>query len=262
MSTESQTIVPSCIPKKQFSRNQHGLICDTSVVYVYRDDGTIDWRRMIKPEFLVPHKQNFIKKGLPVPETTDGLKDTEILILLGGIKDLAKTRGYTQVSHSLTVPNDRYVASVCTITWIGNYETEGRAVSFSSAGDACDLTVNGLGKNFLAAIAENRAFCRAVRNFLNINIVSADEIGGDTSNDPQQEDSVLSLLRATVAQFGVSFETIKRKLIEEKVEGAEKFTALSDIPRYQQLELVARIKQKAAEREADKLKKEAEAASG
>src|ERR1017187_4253624 len=61
----------TCIPPKKFERNEYGLICDGSVSYVYNEDGTINWRKMIRPQFLVPNKQFFEKKGLPVPERSE-----------------------------------------------------------------------------------------------------------------------------------------------------------------------------------------------
>lgn len=240
----------SCIPPKKFGRNEYGLICDGTVTYVYKPDGTIDWRKMIKPEFLVPHKQYFERKGLPIPDTTDGLEDSQILILLGGIKSLAQTRGYSCVNYRVTAPSRDYVASVCEIVWIPNFETHNSSIVFSAIGDAHDGNTNGLGKNFLGAIAENRSFCRAVRNFLQVHIVAQDEIGGSLGETPTTENAAMSLLRETMAKFGVTFSAIKERLIKDKVEGAEAFTSVEDIPRFLQFDLVARIKLRAAERAA------------
>lgn len=238
----------NCVPPKKFERNEYGLICDGSVVYVYNDDGTINWRKMIKPEFLVPHKKWFQEKGLPVPETIDGLEDKQVLILLGGLKELAQTRGFESVSHVLTAPHENYVASVCSITWEPNYETRGESVKFSSIGDATPTNTSGVGKDFLAAIAENRAFCRAVRNFLKIHITAADEIGGNGTYESQPEDVSTALLREAMAKYNVSFEVVKAALIKDNVAGAEKFTGPQDISRFKQLELVERIKTKAAQK--------------
>ena len=64
---------------------------------------------------------------------------------------------------------------------VSNYETGGQPVSFSAIGDASLSNTFDFAQNYLAAIAENRAFVRCVRNFLKINIVAKDEIGPSNS---------------------------------------------------------------------------------
>ena len=39
-----------------YKRNEHGLL--ENVDYTFKEDGSIDWRAMIKPEFLYPNKEN------------------------------------------------------------------------------------------------------------------------------------------------------------------------------------------------------------
>jgi hypothetical protein len=239
-------LVPSCIPTKLFTRNEYGLICDNSIKYIFNDDGTINWRKMIKPEFLVPNKQIFERKGLPIPTSVEGLTDGEVLILLGGIKELAQTRGYAGVEYKVETPNKDYVVAVCKITWIPNYESNNQHVVFSAIGDAHEGNTTSFGRQFLGPIAENRAFCRTVRNFLKIHIVSQEEMGG--TSETIVEDVATVLLRETMLKFSISFEKIKEKLIKDGVENAEKFFNISDIPRFKQFELIERIKKKAAER--------------
>lgn len=229
------------IPK----RNNFGLL--ESVNYIFSEDGTINWRKMIKSEYLTPHKQVFEKKNNPVPSSIDGLDDRELLILLGGIKELAQLRGFTSVKYRVTAPTNDYVISVCQINWIPNYETEGLAVEFSGIGDANPSNTNGIGKNYLGPIAENRSFVRCVRNFLKIHIVSEAEIGGNFNSD-NPENPTSSLLRNTMTESGVTFELIKQKLVEEKFDGAENFKIIDDIPRVKQFELIERIKKKASEK--------------
>ena len=47
----------SCTPPKIFSRNEHGLIDDDSIKYLFTGEGLIDWRKMVKQEYLVPNRQ-------------------------------------------------------------------------------------------------------------------------------------------------------------------------------------------------------------
>lgn len=246
---------PLCgVPPKKFERNEYGLIADCSVNYVFNDDGTINWRKMINPKFLVPNKQVFERASKPVPKVIDGLEDRELLILLGGIKELAQIRGYHSVSHAVTCPSDDYVVSVCSITWIPNYETENRSITFSAIGDASPLNTTTFGKNYLGPIAENRAFVRSVRNFLKINIVSQEEIPANSSSEPEPMDVSGDLLATTMQQFNVTWEKVKDKLIEEKFDGAKDFTGPHEIPKFKQFELIQRIK------DANKKKKAATAA--
>src|SRR4051812_16530090 len=119
---------------KRITRNADGLI--EGVNYITNDKGQIDWRKMIKPEFLVVHKQAFEKRGEQVPASIEGLEDKDLLILLGGIKDLARLRGYTKSAPShIVVPSPEMVSVGWEITWIPNIETEGQAVT---TGDSAD----------------------------------------------------------------------------------------------------------------------------
>jgi hypothetical protein len=176
------------------------------------------------------------------------LKDYQLIILLGGIKELAQIRGYTDVKYEIVSPHHEYVAATCSITWIPNYETEGREVTFSAIGDASPRNTNSFASNFLGPIAENRAFVRCVRNFLKINIVGKEELGGadapptatntssttsDTSMDPR------SMLQAVMNEKGVSFEKLKAKLGSEGYGAVE---SLNDIPKLKTFELIERLK--------------------
>lgn len=236
--------VSNCVPPKTFKRNEFGLICD-GIQYVYNEDGSINWRKMIKPEYLVPNKQVFEKRGKSVPENIQGLDDRELLILLGGIKDLAQVRGYSCVNQVVTSTPDR-VSAVCSITYIPNYETEGRTVIFSDGADATPENTSPMGRQYLTPIAINRAFVRAVRNFLKINIVSQEEVGPLAYSET--DNASTSLLKNVMKEFGVTFEVIKNALIKDGVEKAADFTSPDEIPRFKQFELIERIKRKAAEK--------------
>ena len=153
---------------KLIKRDSKGLL--GGVKYTFNNEGLIDWRKMIKAEHLVPNKER--------TQETDvtKLKDYQLIILLGGIKELAQIRGYTNVKYEVTSPSSDYVIATCSIDWIPNYETEGNPITFSAIGDASPHNTKSFTKIFLAATAENRAFVRCVRSFLRINIVSKEEL--------------------------------------------------------------------------------------
>ena len=168
-----------------WKRNEHGLL--DSVDYVFNEDGSVNWRAMINPEHLYPNKDWFEMRKMPVPESIEGLDDSQLLIKLGGIKELAKLRGFKSVSYSIEESSDERVVIRCTIDWVKNYENleaDDCGCSFSSVANATLHNTNGFAAKFLECIAENRAFVRAVRNFLGIHIVGADEIDSSKNKSP------------------------------------------------------------------------------
>jgi hypothetical protein len=175
--SKQETSIP---PFEKYVRNEHGLI--KSVEYIYSEDGSIDWRAMIKPEFLYPNKGWFDIRNQSVPNSMDGLNDKQLLIMLGGIKELAKLRGFTDVAYQVSHIKEDYVVAKCQITWIGNYETNDRSVLFEDVANATANNTDDFCIKFLETIACNRAFVRCVRNFLNIHIVGADEIDRSKNN--------------------------------------------------------------------------------
>ena len=229
---------------KSIRRDKNGLL--TNVDYVFNDDGLIDWRKMIKSEFLVPNKDRTSETDVTK------LKDYQLIILLGGIKELAQIRGYTSVSYDVVSPSPEYVAATCSITWKPNYETEGEGVVFSAVGDASPHS--GFGQMFLAACAENRAFVRCVRNFLRINIVAQEELQGNSSkssggkgltnpyDSPEVKNNPHAILGNSMKEKGISFDILKQKLVEEDFKDAEDLSEVSDIPKSKVFELIERIK--------------------
>ena len=158
-----------------YKRNEHGLL--ENVDYIFNDDGSIDWRSMIKPEFLYPNKGWFEARNKPTPKTGEGLNDKQLLIMLGGIKELAKLRGYSSIDFEINNISDGYVTAKCTISWVDNYETAHEyCTTYSDVANATLANTDAFCAKFLETIACNRAFVRCVRNYLNIHIVGADEI--------------------------------------------------------------------------------------
>ena len=224
---------------KKIERDENGLLSDTD--YIFTDEGLIDWRKMIKPEYLVANKDS--SKG--VTDVTK-LKDWQLIILLGGIKELAQIRGYTNVTYDVVSPSSDYVVATCNITWRPNYETEGEGIVFSAIGDASPNNTTGFGRAFLAACAENRAFVRCVRNFLRINIVSKEELSGsgasfEQSNQQPNSSDPKVLLEALMKKKKVSFDMIKTKLEKEDYDTSE-LNSLSDLPKIKVFELIERLK--------------------
>jgi hypothetical protein len=225
-------------PPKLFNRNELGLLEDPPIPYVFNDDGSVNWRKMIRPEFLVPNKQKTQETDITK------LEDKDLLILLGGIKELAQIRGFKSVGYSIPTANPSYVMVGCTIVWVGNYETNNEEIIFEALADASPDNTQSFARNYLAAIAENRAFVRNVRNFLKINIVGQDEIGTKQVDEPLLENplSPVHVLSNLMKERNVTLDQIKKKLIKENFENADSISSLTDIPKPKIFELIERIK--------------------
>lgn len=227
-------------PPKLVSRNKYGLLEDENIKYVFNDDGLINWRGMVKTQYLVPNRQKTQEADV------SKLEDKDLLILLGGTKELAQIRGYTKVEYKVVAATENYFATSCRITWLPNYETNGKEIVFESLADASTSNTKSFARFFLAAIAENRAFVRCVRNFLKINIVSQEELGDvkvlDEAVAVENPTSPHNLLEKIMKDKGINFETLKERLVKEKFEKVDDIKAISDIPKAKIFELIERIK--------------------
>ena len=226
--------------KSQFiKRGTDGLI--SGVDYVFNEDGAIDWRAMVKAQYLVPDRNKTQETDVTL------LPDSQLIILLGGIKELAQIRGYTSVKYAVKCPSPEYVVATCSIDWVPNYETEGHVITFSAIGDASPNNTKSFAKNFLGPIAENRAFVRCVRNFLKINIVSQEELPENKANQtyPEQRQAAVgphSLLESAMREKKVTLANVKKRLEDEDYDGATDISTISDIPKVKVFELIERIK--------------------
>lgn len=236
-----------CVPPKDFNRNEFGLM--TNVNHSFNADGTVNWRKLVRQENLVINKsrKDEVEKkyGKTINELSPSeIDDTYLLILLAGIKEVAQLRGYQAVTYDVIQASKDYVAVKCAITWIPNYETNGKVIFFESLADATLDNTFSFAKNFLMAIAENRAFVRCVRNFLKIHVLGADEIGPTKGNNDINEPSATEpkvLLSNIMSAKKVSFEYLKKKMVEEKCDGAESWNGVDDIPKLKIFELINRL---------------------
>ena len=220
------------------NRDEHGL--KEGMDYVFDEENLVDWRKMISKEHLVPNRQKTKETDV------DKLDDKQLLILLAGIKKLASLRGYESVSYDVSESGQGVVA-VCQIRFIPNFETEGRAVTFSAIADATPSNTTNFGKIFLAAVAENRAFVRCVRNFLRINIVGSDEMSASNETYDTAETNIVQgidpyeKLQSIMMSKGISWDVLKQRLIDENFDDAAKMAALTEVPKKKVFELIERI---------------------
>lgn len=188
---------------KQFVRDEHGLL--KHVNYVFNEDGSVDYKKMIPTKYLVVNSEYFEKRQMEIPTSVEGLDDKQMLVLLGGIKELAKIRGIKSVSRRVVESGPDRAVIVVGITFIGNYETGGIDFYFEETANATLTNTNEFSQLFLETIASNRAFVRTVRNALRIDIVGTDELAtiprGNAGDAQSSEGQAWAALKATAERF-------------------------------------------------------------
>lgn len=213
------------------------------------ENGSINWRAMVKPEFLYPNKEWFEFRNKPVPESVEGLADNQLLIKLGGLKELAKLRGYESVSYEVVKCDRDYVVVKCKISWKTLLDESGVKEDYCVFEDMANATLentNDFCAKFLETIATNRAFVRCVRNYLGINIVGDDEIDkskNKTSSYEGVESTIVNITPQGLLKRQAKdklncesfddFKTFLRKLWVEKLyqnENIGDWKDFSDIP--------------------------------
>ena len=229
-------VTPDGVPvgkRNTFERNDKGLL--TSVNYIYKEDGSIDYRAMIPREYLVVNKQNFERRKADIPDAINGLKDKDLLILLTGIKYIAKIRGYTEVKYPVVRSSPEHCTVTCEIKWISNFEECGREVISSGLGDATPFNTTSFAQYFLGPMAQNRAFVRCVKDYLNINILGQDEISDEDPSKKNQRaqnsinttEILVDLLKAK----GKDFESVKSRLTKQGFKNVETYQTIEELPK-------------------------------
>lgn len=181
LSNMAKSKIDNSFGPESYQRDENGLL--KNIQYVFNEDGSIDWRKMVNDEHLFPNAQAF--NGNP-PTSIEGIPDNKLLIKLAGIKELARLRGFSDVSYEVVKCELDHVAVICRMTFISNYETDAKPIIFQDMANATLDNTHDFGQNFLETMACNRAFVRCVRNFLNIHIVGADEIGKSSTSSSKK----------------------------------------------------------------------------
>lgn len=252
---------------KKFERDtKTGLVA--GVDYKYLPDGRIDWKSMLNPAHIVFNSKNKkaaeeIQKvyGAPADKLvysevikTQTVDDKHILILLKGFQEVAELRGFhSSVPTSLQVAQG-IVAVAHTIHWIPNVEDPQGKVTGATA----DATMENTGNfGYLAAMAGNRAFVRAVRQGLGISILAFDEIAKRDESENNEAGSSCStvsssvptpqnILAKTVQEAGFTFEQLKKSALEkhrEKLKNDPSFwNDFHDIPSFDAMTLMGIVR--------------------
>jgi hypothetical protein len=214
---------PAVKKQEKFTRfvsgENFGLL--ETLTYVKDEFGFVDWRALIPKQFLFINEEKYKLSGKEVPESIEGVDDSMILIMLGGIKWLARARGYKSISFDLISTTPHPVVK-CSIDWAPNFEHP-MGVHYEEIASCNPQNADAFSLKYAESIAANRAFVRCVRNFLNINIVGDEEIFKNglekepNSDVPQNSPATIdpqSIFVKICKEKGMSFEDIKKLCVE------------------------------------------------
>lgn len=215
-------------------RNGDGLV--KQIDYKYTKEGFVDWRAMINDDHVYINERFFEEQGLSVPESKDGLGDENLIIGLAAIKELARLRGFNSIRYITNFASPDYVSVTCEIEFIGNFETDMKPVVFSDIGAAHRDNTSGFASRYLDSIATNRAFSRAVRNFLNIHIVSSEEISSVDSSD------VSVIASETANASSIDAKSVLQNYIKKKFKKVKSYAELMDVLKEKNAEVHEKVK--------------------
>lgn len=193
-------------------------------VYPRKPDGSINWRALVQPAHVYVKKGDEPKVATALGVTPQDIKegkfdttrveDKHLVIRKAGLIELARIRGYTSAAPEVKYASRDYVVVQTHIHW--NAFDGQSAVVTGGVGEASGENTSSFMRVYLAAAAENRAFSRAVRQFLNIDIVSNDELGGngvepEVDSGPSVASSLSpqGVLQKTVEESKSSFDKMK-----------------------------------------------------
>lgn len=215
------------------------------VEYKFKENGRIDWKQMIPKEFIAPNTRNFEARGEDIPENLDECDDKDKLILLDGFKYVAKLRRIKSVKKRLVSPSDNYAACTCEIEFYPNCD-DPNGITVTGSADFNSNYVSDFTKEYVASMAANRAFIRAVQFALDIPIYGKDEMS--SKSNPKNEEnakntSVLNTLKNLCNKYDINLDKILKVLQSEDVE-IDELNDFKEIPKNMVPILIGRIKSK------------------
>ena len=206
------------------------------------------WKKLIPDKYIDVSNEWYSRNGIDPNNLTEEekkeIKDTKVnesdlMILLGGFKEAAHARGLISVDYTIYEAKEDFVSLGCRLV-IKTEDGEGTA-DYMGLACASKENTNFPFNGFLISMAENRAFIRAVRMALNINVLGKEEVNerpvtiigsnGLLSSDgecmsPQESLAILT------EKVGRNFSDLKNKLVknEKAYPGAKEWQGFEDVP--------------------------------
>ena len=230
--TEGSRVSPATVSSSV--RDSNGFI--GSVHYPTKQSGLIDWRAIIPKEHLALNRFNLATRGVnleslsqdEISKLIDESPEEDIVIKLAGFRDLAAIRGFSSIVPEIIQCLPESVTVKVTITWIPNAETN-YPLTVGAIANASLHNTDQVFAKFLATIAENRAFIRAVRHSLNIIPIGQDEISLEDSKVEVQNVKIQSLLQKGLEKAGLDLSALKMIAAAEGFEWNDKWTCVDKI---------------------------------
>ncbi len=240
------------------------LISYTPMKEITVNEELFDWKSLIPAKYIEISSEWLSKNGIDPSKFEAGNKEElqercgeeNLIIRLAGFKHLAHIRGLKSVSYDIRTFDKERVSAVCNLRFTECQLTkeDGSKVyfpeqEFHGVANANIENTSYPFSNFLESMAENRAFIRAVKTALNINILGAEELeikqiaatnllSDDGCVSPQES------LGLMLAGIGKSFTDLKINLKNKKWENHEDWNDFSDIPSDQCLLIIDGIRAK------------------
>jgi hypothetical protein len=257
----------------KMTRDENGLLVGYD--YPYLANGYIDWAKCINSKYIVlfKDKKEEIEKAYScgfydlqsrVQSGQFDVDDKYKLVLLQGWRELATLRGYSGYEYTHFNSEQGYSSVACKIYWIANFESNNQPVFSVDGADAHYHNTYDFAKSYLTTIACNRAFARAVRSYLNISILAADEISDKKSDSGllsgSSDESIgvpnpqLTLAKFVAANLDIKdFEGFKKYLRTLIVKGCKiipesdfskwkDYSSFEDIPKRVAIGLIGSLK--------------------
>ena len=161
------------------------------MIEITRDKfGAIEWQKFLEKELreyvvLFKEKSEEIEKKYKLPFSDVqkqyqnfalDIDDKYKLVLLDGWKKLAKIRGIFSVYYRDAVSTYEFSAVTCEVIFKASETFEEPELVYSARACAHFDNTYDFTQRYLTEMAENRAFVRAVRSALGVNILGKDEI--------------------------------------------------------------------------------------
>ena len=209
------------------------------------------WRKMIPLEYLYPNpsRKDVIEKKygksykeIKPEEITD---DIDLCVTIGGIRTLLDLKGFRSVKRTVDFSSLDLVVITCEIVFL---PSDGECEQTYSSNASAHLgNSNGFMQKYLVECCSNRAFCRCVREALNIGIVSREELFSETT---EQKDEPFNHSLSPTQSFknllktkGYTFEQIKKKMVMDGDKDASSYEKPEDVPPSKIRKIIEKLKE-------------------
>lgn len=229
-------------------RNNDYLL--NKVQYFFKEDGRINWRKMISKDHITLNAFNFACRGKDVSSLSkedyqraiDEASEEDLVIKLGGFREIAEIRGFRSISSRIENQVDGKVSVAVTIFWMPNFENPTGLEVTAIASASRENTDERFAK-YLETIAENRAFVRAVRHSLGIIAVGQDEIKQEDVKVETRNIKLHSVLLELMSNLGFSMSDLQTLAAKEGLEWPDNWTSVEKIDPAAVITIIPLLKQ-------------------